>query len=495
MSRSPTPADTDALDPHIKRIAIVVVLGMIASILDMTIVNVALDSLSRDLHTSLASVQWVVSAYLLALAAVIPLAGWSVKKFGAFRVYMYALVLFTAGSALCGMAQTSGELIAFRALQGLGGGLLAPTGMTILVKATGRDKLARVMAAMGVPMVLAPVMGPTLGGFLLQSVSWHAIFLVNVPVGIVSGIVAIRLLPRDQPEPDAAGRLDWQGLVIAAAGTVGVTYGLSQSASAGSFTSPSVVLPILLGCVFIAGFIVRSRRLSNPLLDLTLYSVRTYRAATGVMFCMGAVSFGAMLLLPLFFQDVRGEDAFRTGLLLIPQGFGGAMGMNRSAVVQRKLGAGLTTVVGLAILVAATVPFLFVGPRTSYLTISAVMVIRGVGVALAAMPAMTAAFAALSHEQVGDASPQLNIIQRVGGSLGTAIVAVVLQGNLDRAVSNGHTSAVAMAHAFNRTYLWVMVISIMAFVPGVMLWRLERRLGVDNDAVVSAPEQLMEIVT
>jgi len=492
-----TTAYPDRLDPHIKRIAIVVVLGMIASILDMTIVNVALDSLSRDLHTSLDSVQWVVSAYLLALAAVIPLAGWAVKKFGAFRVYMYALVLFTAGSALCGLAATSGELIAFRAVQGLGGGLLAPTGMTILVKATGREHLPRVMAAMGVPMVLAPVMGPTLGGFLLQSVSWHAIFLVNVPVGIVSGFVALRLLPRDQPDLDAAGVLDWQGLILAAAGTVGITYGLSQSASAGSLTSASVLLPILLGCVFLAAFIVRSRRLKNPLLDLKLYAVRAYSAATAVMFCMGAVSFGAMLLLPLFFQDVRGEDALRTGLLLIPQGFGGALGMNRSATAIRRLGAGLTSVIGLTILVAATVPFLFVGPTTSYWLISMIMVVRGIGVVFAAMPPMTAAFSALNHEQVGDASPQLNIIQRVGGSLGTAIVAVVLQSNLTRvaSASNGHPSLTAMAHAFNQTYLWVMAISILAFVPGVTLWRLERRLRGEGDEPVHSPEHLMEIVT
>jgi len=317
-----------------------------------------------------------------------------------------------------------------------------------------------------------------------------------VPVGIATGIVALRLLPRDRPEPEAAGALDWPGLVLAAAGTVGITYGLSQSASAGSFTSTSVVGPILVGCLCIAGFIKRSRRLANPLLDLKLYSVRVYSAATVVMFCMGAVSFGAMLLLPLFFQDVRGDDALRTGILLIPQGIGGAFGMNRSAAAIRRFGAGLTSVIGLTILVAATAPFLFIGPSTSYWTISMIMVVRGVGIVLAAMPAMTAAFSSLTHDQVGDASPQLNIIQRVGGSLGTAIVAVVLQDNLAHATStsNGHPSPAAVAHAFNQTYLWVIVISILAFIPGVALWRLERRSRVEGYEPVGAPE-LMEIVT
>ena len=249
----------DKLDPHVKRVAIVVVLGMIMSVLDTTIVNVALESLSRDLHTGLNDIQWVVSAYLLALAAVIPVSAWATRRYSAYRVYMVGLVAFTVGSALCGMATTAPELIAFRVLQGLGGGLLAPTGLTILVNASGRDALPKVMSAIGVPLVLAPVFGPTLGGFLLQSVSWHAIFLINVPIGIATALIAVRLLPRDQPAPDRGGPLDWPGLLLAALGTIGITYGLSQSATAGSFTSRSVVVPAVLGVVLLAAFVVRAR--------------------------------------------------------------------------------------------------------------------------------------------------------------------------------------------------------------------------------------------
>ena len=342
---------TERLDPHVKRVATVIVLGMIMSILDTTIVNVALASLSRDLHTSLSNIQWVVSAYLLALAAVIPLSAWAVRRYSAYRVYMQALILFTLGSALCGLATTSAELIAFRALQGLGGGLLAPAGLTILVNAAGRDNLPRVMSAIGVPMVLAPVFGPTLGGFLLQSVSWHAIFWINVPIGIVTAVVAVRLLPRDHADKAEAGPLDWPGLLLAGFGTVGITYGLSQSATAGSFTSMSVVAPVVLGIVLIAVFIVRSRAISRPLLDLRLYAIRAYSAASVVMFFMGAALFGAMILLPLYFQVARGEDAITTGLLLIPQGVGASIGMNRSAMATRRFGAGLTSLCGVLIMV------------------------------------------------------------------------------------------------------------------------------------------------
>jgi EmrB/QacA subfamily drug resistance transporter len=477
-------------------VAIVVLLGMIMSILDMTIVNVALNSLSHDLHTTLNDIQWVVSAYLLALAAVIPVSAWAVKRYGGFSVYMWALVIFTLGSVLCGMATTAGQLIAFRALQGAGGGLLAPTGMTILVKAVGRDNLPKVMSVIGVPMVLAPVFGPTLGGFLLQSVSWHAIFLINLPVGIATGIVALRLLPRDKPEPGAAGRLDWLGLVLAGLGTVGVTYGLSQSATTGNFVSRSVMVPLVLGCFLVVGFVLRSRRISYPLLDLRLYAIRAYSASTAVLFCLGAALFAAMLLLPLYFQDVRGADALRTGLLLIPQGLGGAVGMNRSAVATERLGAGVSSLLGMGILAGSTVPFLFVGSHTPYLPLMVAMIARGFGSGLAAMPAMTAAFSALDHDQVDDASPQLNVVQRVGGSLGTAVIAVVLQTNLTHAAAAGGGSATmdGIATAFNQTYVWVIGMTLVALIPGVILWRVERRLRQEGRENSYAEESYMEVL-
>jgi EmrB/QacA subfamily drug resistance transporter len=484
-----------AIDPHVKRIAIVIVLGMIMSILDTTIVNVALHSLSADLHSPLNNIQWVVSAYLLALAAVIPLTGWAVRRYGAFRIYMQALVLFTVGSALCGLATSATQLIAFRALQGLGGGMLAPTGLTILVKAAGRDNLPRVMSMIGVPMVLAPVFGPTLGGFLLQTVSWHAIFMINVPIGIVTAFVAVRLLPHDRPEEGSAGRLDWPGLLLAGTGTVGITYGLSQSATAGSFTSRSVVVPVVLGVVLCAGFVLRARRISHALLDLTLYRVRAYSSATVVMFCLGAALFGAMILLPLYFQEARGEDAIRTGLLLIPQGVGASLGMNRSALATRRLGAGLTSLCGVVIMVVATVPFLFMGATTSYSVIGVAMVVRGVGVGLALMPAMTAAFGALGQDQINDASPQLNVIQRVGGSLGTAVIAVVLQTKLAHLPLGGPghvASASAIATSFAQTYWWVIVMSLLALIPAAVLWRVERQTGRDGYPAEARDETMVE---
>ena len=323
-SLRPTDNRAFALDSHTRRIAIVVVLGMIMSILDTTIVNVALDSLSRDLHTPLNDIQWVVSAYLLALAAVIPLSGWAVRRYGAFRVYMLALWCCSPSARPCAAwPPRRRELIAFRALQGLGGGMLAPTGLTILVNAAGRDNLPKVMSAIGVPMVLAPVFGPTLGGFLLQSVSWHAIFMVNVPIGIVTALVAMRLLPRDRPDKGERrtaglagtgprrprdGRHHLRAVAERHRGKLHLAVGHRSRSSLGLCCS-CAVRPA-------------ARRIDHPLLDLRLYPIRAYSAATVVMFCLGAALFGAMILLPLYFQVARGQDAIHTGLLLIPQGIG-----------------------------------------------------------------------------------------------------------------------------------------------------------------------------
>ena len=484
------PAPVGVIDRHVKRVAVVVVLGSIMSVLDTTIVNVALESLSKDLHTTLDSVQWVVTGYLLALAAVIPVCGWAVHRFSAFRVYMTALVIFTAGSGLCALASSVNELVAFRVLQGVGGGLLVPTGLTVLVTAAGRENLPKVMSMIGVPIVLAPVFGPTLGGLLLQSVGWQAIFLINVPIGIATVFVARRLLPRDRPDKERAGRLDWPGLILAAAGTVGITYGLSESASAGNLTSRSVLVPLVVGVVLVAAFVFRARRIDHPLLDMRLYRIRAYSAASVVMFCLGAALFAALILLPLYFQVARGEDAIHTGILLIPQGLGSAIGMNRSASATRRFGAGLTSLCGGFVLVLGTLPFLFVGAETPYAPIAISMIVRGIGVGLAIMPAMTAAFSSLAKDQINDASPQLNVLQRVGGSLGTAVIAVVLQSKL---VSLGsHPTAAATASAFAQTYVWVVVLSLLALIPAAFLWRLERRPGANGYRSEVLEESLVE---
>jgi len=490
MPASP-PSSSTGLDRRTWRIAIVVILGSIMSVLDTTVVNVALEPLSRDLHVTLDDIQWVATGYLLSLAAIIPVTGWAGKRFGARPVFIAALVLFTLGSALCGLANSAGSLTAFRVLQGVGGGMLTPIGQIILVRATPREKLPRVMSAIGVPIVLAPIFGPTLGGLLIEHVSWQSIFWINVPIGLLTFVAAWRLLPRDAPE--GAERLDVLGLILVAAGVVGVTYGLAESGDTGTLASGHVLIPLAAGLVLIAAFVLRALRIEFPLLDVRLYANRAFSAASITTFCLGGALFGAMILMPLYFQIVRGESPVTTGLLLIPQGIGAAIAMHVSGRSTERFGGGLTAFLGGVITLVATVPFLLLNGETSYWLIGAAMVFRGFGIGMSIMPAMTAAYTVLRRDQVNDATPQLTTLMRVGGSIGTAILTVILQSQLTHA--GPQASADAMADGFNVAFVWVMGITVVALLPTLLLMAAERRARserLDPQTHVAAEELTME---
>src|SRR5271167_3343999 len=201
---------TNRIDAYVWRISAVVIIGSIMSILDTTIVVVALATLGRELHSTIAQIQWVITGYMLALAAVIPVTGWAARRFGAKRVYVLSLVLFTAGSALCGLASSSTELIFFRVIQGAGGGMLLPIGQLMMADAAGPERMGRVMSIIAVPAMLAPIFGPTIGGLIIDSSSWRWIFYVNVPIGLIAVVAALRILPRG--ERALTDRLDGRGL-------------------------------------------------------------------------------------------------------------------------------------------------------------------------------------------------------------------------------------------------------------------------------------------
>jgi EmrB/QacA subfamily drug resistance transporter len=450
----------------------VVILGAVMSFLDSTIVNVALRTLSVDLHAPIVTIQWVVTAYLLALAAVVPATGWAAKRFGARRLFLISVALFSASSLLCGLAGSPGELIGLRALQGAAGGVMGPVGQMILVTKAGPRNMARVMSAVGVPIILAPIVGPTLGGFLIVDASWRWIFFVNVPVGLATVILGTRLLPPDGGQrAGRAGRLDAAGLTLVAAAAAGVTYGLAQMGATGHLAAPGTLIPLSAGVALFAAFAWWELRARQPLLDVRLYRNTVLRAASVTTFCYGAAIFGGMILMPLYYQIVRHDDALVTGLLLAPQGVGAAIAMWLSGRATERFGAGLTALAGSAISMLGTLPLVLIGPGTSYVAINAAICVRGFGIGMSAMPAMTAAFRVLDPAQVKDATPQLSVVQRIGGSVGTAVFAVVLQQGLSRA---GEAPG-AQAAAFGTAFWWVLAVTAAAALPTIMLVAAERR--------------------
>src|SRR3954447_4146941 len=259
MAASPSaPAQDAGLDRDLMMVAWVVVLGAIMSILDVTVVNVAINTLAREFQTTLPTIQWVATGYTLALATVIPLTGWAADRFGTKRLYLMSISLFVCGSMLSGLAWSAGSLIFFRVLQGFGGGMLMPLGMTILTRAAGPQRVGRVMAVIGVPMLLGPIFGPILGGWLVDAFSWHWIFFINVPIGVAGMIMSLRILPRDVPEPNE--RLDWIGFMLLSPSLAAIIYGLAKSSEAGGFAAPEVVIPVIAGAILLAVFVWHALR-------------------------------------------------------------------------------------------------------------------------------------------------------------------------------------------------------------------------------------------
>ena len=474
---------TDRIEPYVWKIAGVVILGMTMSILDTTIVNVALDTLRRDLETTLAQIQWVVTGYLLALAAVIPLTGWAARRFGAKRVYLASITLFTIGSALCGLAESSTTLILFRVLQGVGGGMIMPIAQMIMAEVAGPKRMGRVMGIVVMPAMLAPIFGPVVGGLILQNLHWSWIFLVNVPIGIVAGALGWRMLPESNlGEP---GKLDWVGLLLLAVSMPLVIYGLSEIAIKESFTSPLVIWPIVGGLVLAAIFAWHALRVERPLLDVRLYANRIFAAASLTTFGLGAALFGAMILVPLYYQEVRGESVIVTGLLTGPQGLGMLLVAPWIARMTDRFGGGRVAIVGVSILTLSSLPLAFIGANTSIAFISLILLVRGVGIGLSFIPVTTVAFASLRTDQLSDATPQMNVLQRLGGAIGTAVLAVVLQ----RASAGAHGPG-ELADAFGTAYWWAVGICAATIIPVLVLLRAE---GPRKAPPTPAEEQEIEI--
>jgi EmrB/QacA subfamily drug resistance transporter len=477
----------EKLDRSILIVASVVIVGAIMSILDTTIVNVALATLSRELHAPLSTIQWVSTGYLVALATVIPLTGWAAERFGSKRLWLSVVALFTLGSALSGLAWSAESLIVFRVLQGLGGGMIMPAGMTILAQKAGPQRMGRVMSVVGAPMLLGPIMGPVLGGLILEGLSWRWIFYVNLPLGLLALTLGMRLLPRD--EPGSGERLDLRGLLLLSPGLALVVFGLSESSTHGGFGAPVVWGPVVAGIAFVAAFVrhalrVRDRR---PLLDLTLFRKAGFAAAAATVFLVGAALFGALLLLPLYFQEVRGESTLATGLFLAPQGLGAACCMPISGRLTDRIGGGPVVLFGLTVMTIATIALTFIGASTPFAAIEAILFVRGIGLGATLMPAQASALSTVTRGEVPHATTVMNVLQRVGGSLGTALLAVILDSRLRHAGPGA--SPAARAHAFSHTFWFAAALTAAGLVPAFVLALRVRGRRREAPAGPSAPVQ------
>jgi EmrB/QacA subfamily drug resistance transporter len=469
------------IDRALLVVASVVVLGAIMSILDTTIVNVAINTLATKFHTTLPTIQWVATGYTLALATVIPLSGWMADRFGTKRLYMVSITLFVLGSCLSGLAWSSASIILFRVLQGLGGGMIMPTGMTILTRAAGPQRIGRVMSIMGVPMLLGPILGPILGGWLITDVSWRWIFFINLPVGLAALALSLRVLPRDV---SARGqRLDFVDLFLLSPGLALFIYGLAETNSAGGFGSPKVLVPILVGLALIGAFVWHALRARAPLIDLRLFRDRTFATSSITLVLVAISVFGTFLLLPLYFQTVRGASALQSGLLLAPQGIGSMIAMPIAGQLADRTGPGRIVPFGLITIILAVLGLSQIGAHTPYWRLEIDLFVFGIGMGFTMMPVFTGAMQSIRGAAVARASTALNILQQTGASVGTAVLSVLLASALSSRLgahgtigSAAHLSAAARTHiappmaaAFGSTFWWALGMLVIAFLGSLAL--------------------------
>ncbi|MCG2801680.1 MAG: multidrug efflux MFS transporter [Cellulomonas sp.] len=441
-----------AFDRSTIRIVVAVMVGGMAVLLDSTIVAVALKSLAVDLHASVTTIQWVTTAYLLAVGVTMPLAAWAQARWGGRRLWLAGLVLFGVGSVAASMAGSVGVLIAARALQGVGGGILMPLMATLPLQAAKGRVSGRTIAMVSLPMLIGPMLGPVAGGLILHWLSWRWLFWVNVPLIVVGYVLASRAL---EPERgDRSRQLDVLGVLLLPPGLVGLLYGLSQVSSAGGFGQRRVLVPMLAGLVLVVAFVLHGlRRGPDALVDLRLLARRQVGASAAVMFLAGAGLFAGMFLLPLFWQVSRGQSVLAAGALMVPQGLGSLLARPTSGRLTDTLGSRTVALAGVLIAAAATVPFALAGPGTSTWWLGLALVVRGVGLGGVMIPVMAVAYQGLSADDVAHASVLTRVTQQIGGSFGTAVLAVVLEHGL----STTTTSA-----AFDRAFWWAVGLSVAA---------------------------------
>jgi len=469
---------SEKLDARVLIVAGVVVLGSIMSILDITVVNVAMATFMDTFHATQAQVAWVATGYTLALATVIPMTGWAAERFGTKRLYMLAILLFVLGSALCATAPNLTTLITFRVLQGLGGGMLMPLGMTILTKAAGPERVGRVMAVLGVPMLLGPIAGPILGGWLIDSASWHWIFLVNVPLGIAALIYAWRVLEKDNAQ--SSETFDFIGMLLLSPGLAAFLYGVSSIPAAQekhhTMWTANVVAPAVIGIVLVIAFVPWALRKANrhPLLDLTLFLDRNMTVAVISISLFAIAFFGVSLLLPTYFQEVRNATPLKSGILLAPQGIGAMLTMPIAGVLADKMGAGRVVLPGITLIAISMVMWSQVSDTSSYWYLLGALFVMGLGMGSTMMPIYSAAMATLKEHTIARGSTLMNIIQQIAASIGTALFAVILTNHTSSDVKVPPTDPAffgQLASSFASTFVVGAILVAVVLIPAFFLPR------------------------
>lgn len=394
-----------------------IIVGMIMVILDGTVVNVAVPKLVEYFATDLKTVQWAITGYTLALSAVIPLAGWMTDRFGSKQVFLFTVFMFIVGSVLCSMAQTSTQLVIFRVIQGLGGGMVAPIGMAMVFKLAPPERRGSIMGMLGIPMLLAPALGPILSGWLVESVSWHWIFLINLPIGIIAIILGIKFLPAS--EKKGRTHLDVLGMILAPIAFSMLAYGVNEGGG-GSWSSTPAIVGLAVGGAALLLFIIVELNHKHPLLELRVFRSSDFTRGIILTWVTQAALFGSMLFVPLYLQQIRHYSPLETGLYLLPQALASGIGMPLGGRLFDKIGARPLAFVGLSIISAGLFLLSGLTVDTPLPQVMIYLFMMGLGMGLSMMPLNTHVLNSAPREWVGRVTPLTSAAQQVVVSFAVA---------------------------------------------------------------------------
>lgn len=442
-----------------------IALGAIAPMLDSTMVNIAIDQLTKNFHTTLSIIQWAITGYVLALAIAVPIAGWLMNRFDGKKIFIGAVILFGITSVLAGISWNVTSFIVFRLLQGFTAGIITPLMSTLLVKTAGPENIGRVMAIVSTPMIFGPILGPVLGGFIVQAASWRWIFFINVFIVLIATPLMVRTLPNFEPF-NRTSKLDVFGILDLSMMSAALIYGITKAADHATFNNREPLIWTGLGLALLIVYIFYDRRKNHQtVLPMTIFSHRSFKASSVGLFFANIAIMGPMLILPLFFQNFRHFSAMEAAIALIPQGVGMLVTRPLIGKLIDRHGAKYVVIVSLMISLVGTIPLVFVTDKTSMVWIALILFIRGTSFGGINLPLTSDAYTGLADEELPDAGVGINIIENLGSSFGSAMIATVVATVLqDTQPTIAHELA-----AYHAGFFVSVVVLALIFIPSIFL--------------------------
>lgn len=463
----------------------IIVLGAIAPLLDSTMVNIAINDLSRSFSSTLSTVQWVITGYLLAMVVAVPFTGWLNNKFGGKRVFMGAEILFGLMSLGAGMSNGINVLIVFRLIQGFSAGLITPLLTTLLVDVAGSSAMGRLMAVVGLPIMLGPILGPVIGGLIVQYLNWRWIFFINVPIVVVATLLIWFKLTDTAPKNRHA-KFDWIGVSLVAGMSASIVYGIVKASSKATFNNSTTITYVVAGIGLAVAYLVYAAiKKQQAVVPLSLFKHTNFVGSMIGLFIAGVATNGPMLLLPLFFQNLRSQSVAMAGLSLVPQGIGMLLARPVVGRLIDSIGARFVTLGGLAITLIGSIPFIYFDQHTNYWLLMLILFIRGIGAGAIISPLMTDSFVGIDPRFSGQISIATRTLQNVGGAFGSALLATVVV-NYQAA----HLPSLStIATSYQQGFLWSVIFTAILALPALLL---TNRLGHRVETVEPEPDKLAE---